>query len=214
MRTKKRDSFREMVSMSDFESSSEQTPLIEDNVQIFYGQECIGKGKLSISDENILWEKSDGSNKMTLEYPYISVHGISTEPGNFPHQCVFCLVDAVLPGSIQNQEDAEYTEVRIVPDDTSLLQKIYDYIAEGQRNNPDPDEEEDEEEMDEAEFFDSENMDNVQLSEEGQAVLDRLAQNMSMPTQDEFAEMIRFNGENGQPEAGQFDDAEITEEDN
>ena len=27
------------------------------------------------------------------------------------------------------------------------VQKIYDYIAEGQRNHPDPDEEDDEEEM-------------------------------------------------------------------
>ena len=42
-----------MVSMSEFEPSGEQAPLIEDNVQIFYGHECRGKGKLSISDEYV-----------------------------------------------------------------------------------------------------------------------------------------------------------------
>ena len=49
---------------------------------------------------NIQWEKDGSSDTVTLEYPYISVHGISTETSNFAHQCVFCLVDAVLPGKI------------------------------------------------------------------------------------------------------------------
>ena len=47
---------------------------------------------------NIQWEKDGSSDIVTLEYPYISVHGVSTDTSNFPHQCVFCLVDAVLPG--------------------------------------------------------------------------------------------------------------------
>lgn len=206
-----------MVSMDGFESSSQQPTLMQDGVQIFYSQTCMGKGKLSISDENIKWEKDgDSGDTITLEYPYISVHGVSTDTSNFAHQCVFCLVDAALPGSVQNQEDSEYTEVRIVPDDLSTLQKIYDYIAEGQRNHPDPDEEEEEDEedeMDEGEFYNCENMDNVELSAEGQAVLNRLAQNMNMPTQEEFTELIKHNGDNGQTESGQFDDADAIDED-
>ena len=76
-----------MVSMSDFESSSEQTPLIEDNVQIFYGQECIGKGKLSISDEYVTYVFKIILTKSTFEACSVSV---------------FCLLQRVRRFSVQS----------------------------------------------------------------------------------------------------------------
>ncbi|XP_065055957.1 methylosome subunit pICln-like [Rhopilema esculentum] len=198
-----------MVKMDTFESSIEDSSLKLENVKLYFGQECAGSGKLSISDENITWGKEGVSETVTLEYPFISVHGISTDTSSFPYQCVFCLLDTELPGNLMNQEDSESKEVRIVPEDSTVLQKIYDYIAEGQRNHPDPDEEEEEYDDDDmqGEFYgeDCENVDNIELSEEGQAVLNRLAQNMSMPSQEEFAALIKPNGHENN---GQFDDAE------
>lgn len=43
-----------MVSTHEAETPYEQSPLVQDDVQIFYGEKCMGKGKITISEECVL----------------------------------------------------------------------------------------------------------------------------------------------------------------
>jgi len=122
------------------------------------------------------------------------------------------LETSALPGTNENEHDPiDMTEVRFVPDNKEKLQEIYEAIAECQLMHPDPDEDTDEFFGDE--YYTSENgVEQVELSEEGQSVLERLTQNMHMMSADDGDMNGHYVGNDGDNYSGgdgdQFEDAD------
>lgn len=88
-----------------------------------------------------------------------------------------------------DDSDDKVGEVRFVPDDKSALDVMFKALSECQVLHPDPQEQEEDEDF----FCDA---DEGELSEEGQATLERLEGIMQMPSQEEFVEMTsRRNGQ-------------------
>lgn len=167
---------------------------LEENVTVYFGDVSQGKGTLEINENVIEWK----NDTKTLKFNYLSIslHAISRETTKFPHQCIYCLVDSE-PETTEDDRDPEnpVSEVRFVPEDNTSIQPIYDAITTCQELHPDPNEEFSEEEGNEEEemyeemeenapinldgfYTANSNMEDIQLSEEGMQVLQRLQQNM------------------------------------
>lgn len=157
----------------------------EANATLFFGDRDRGCGTLHITENYILWRGSSESDTLTLEYPSISLHAISRDRSNFPHECLYLLLES--PESVSEEErdpEAEVTEVRFVPESEDNIKAMYDAITECQELHPDPDDVDSDEEgahedissmLLQGQFYTADNMpENIQLSEEGQAVLARL----------------------------------------
>ena len=167
---------------------------LEENVTVYFGDVSQGKGTLEINENVIEWK----NDTKTLKFNYLSIslHAISRETTKFPHQCIYCLVDSE-PETTEDDRDPEnpVSEVRFVPEDNTSIQPIYDAITTCQELHPDPNEEFSEEEGNKEEemyeemeenapinldgfYTANSNMEDIQLSEEGMQVLQRLQQNM------------------------------------
>ena len=191
---------------------------MEENVTVYFGDASQGKGTLEINENVIEW-KSDAKT-LKFDYLSISLHAISRDTAKFPHQCVYCLVDSE-PETTEDDRDPENPvfEVRFVPDDNTSIQPIYNAITTCQELHPDPNEEYSEEEggneneemyeeMDENApinldgfYTANTNMEDIQLSEEGLQVLQRLQQNMVISSENS-------SSTNGSSSVTQFEDAE------
>lgn len=193
----------------------------ESNVSIYCGDEDQGSGTLYITENTLLW-KND-SKTLKFFYPSISLHAICRDTVKFPHECIYCLVDSesVIETEDEVEDEEPVSEVRFVPQNKENLKQMYDAITQCQELNPDPDEELSEEEggqsfegmneddilqsgeIDMSGFYTAEdNIEDIELSEQGMQILQRLQENMR----------ISANGNgnienNGNPN-GQFEDAE------
>ena len=184
----------------------------EENVSVYFGDENQGKGTLEINENVIEWKNDTKTFK--FNYLSISLHAISRETTKFPHQCIYCLVDSEPETTDEDDRDPEnpVSEVRFVPDDNTSIQTIYDAITTCQELHPDPNEDYSEEEGNEDSDMYEEleenapvnldgfytantNMEDIQLSEDGLQILQRLQQNMVI------------SSENGSS-VNQFEDAE------
>jgi len=190
----------------------------EEHTKCFLGERDCGEGTLYITESLLLWKCDSNNEHIQLQYPSISLHAISRDtdgPNKFPHQCLYCLLDSSEVAETTTERDPypDVTEVRFAPMDTNNLQSMYDALTSCQELHPDDDAIDHDDEMGdydagefaESQFYTAENMDNVELSEEGQAVLARLQQNMQIISPEEFGHIIQ-NGAD-QPN-GQFDDAD------
>jgi len=185
----------------------------ESNATMFFGDRNRGTGTLYISESSILWKGSGENDTLTLEYPSISLHAISRDTSNFPHECLYLLLES--PESISEEErdpEAEVTEVRFVPQGENNIKAMYDAVTECQELHPDPEDVDSEEDdmsniLMQGQFYTADNMpDDLQLSEEGQAVLERLQLNTQCIENNEMetANGVVSNG-NG---CDQFEDAD------
>jgi len=188
----------------------------ESNATLFFGDRNRGSGTLYITENYILWKGTGENDTLTLEYPSISLHAISRDTANFPHECLYLLLES--PESVSEDErdpEAEVTEVRLVPQNESSIKAMYDAVTECQELHPDPEDEDsaDEEHPDissmlmQGQFYTADNMpDDIQLSEEGQAVLERLNLN-ARDNGNEDAPMNGVSNGNGH-DNDQFEDAD------
>jgi len=187
----------------------------ENNVKVFFENDEYGIGTLHVKESKLSWESATDEKRITLEYPSISLHAISKDTSNFPHECIYCLLEA--SNLFETDEQDPYpkvTQVRFVPQDQEKLKSIYDAIAHCQTLHPDEDDDsinDDEQEpnyeqfpsalLGEGFYTADSNFDDIELSEEGQAVMLRLQQNMNI------SNVKNEDNESHQP-SGQFDYAE------
>lgn len=107
--------------------------------------------------------------------------------------------------SDEDEED-QITEIRFVPEDKQSLNSLFLAMNECQALYPDEqsDSEQDEDEREEGEFYNEEHVgENVELSEQGQQVFDRITFNTRSNGD---SEDIQTNGNHYHPE--QFEDAD------
>ncbi|PFX20774.1 Methylosome subunit pICln [Stylophora pistillata] len=143
------------------------------------------------------WCDPASGKGFSLEYPSISLHAISRDTSQFPQECIYCMMDSPLD-----------------------VDPMFKALSDCQVLHPDPEDEEGQGE-DEDFFCDAEE---GELSEEGQATLERLEGILQMPSQEEFVQMtstsngLYLNGHSNvpaddemEPNAGndeQFEDAD------
>ena len=92
------------------------------------------------------WESDDKSFSISIEYPNIPVHGISSDTSSFPHQCVYLLHSVERGwlcsdylrtshcgmhdlegdgGEECDDGEEELVELRLVPPDPSQCEKLF-----------------------------------------------------------------------------------------
>lgn len=212
-----------MVVMTTFPPPTEGLHHVQDKTEAFIHDKSCGVGTLYIAADRLSWSDPESGKGFSLEYPSISLHAICRDTSQFPHECIYCMMDSPLDDggndSDSDDSDGKVGEVRFVPEDKSALDVMFKALSECQVLHPDPENEEGEE--DEDFFCDAEE---GELSEEGQATLERLEGIIQMPSQEEFVQMTStqnghyLNGHNNvpaddemQPNTGndeQFEDAE------
>lgn len=183
----------------------------EPNTTLFLGEVNRGKGTLYIAENCMNWKNDEPNHTLTLEYPSISLHAISRDTSNFPHECLFLLLDSPVQATDEDPDpESDVSEVRFVPDNEDNIKALYDAVTECQELHPDPQDVDSEEEEEQditnfllhGQFYTADTLpEEIHLSEEGQAVLQRLQistnGNMDVP-------MSGLNGGG----ADQFEDAD------
>lgn len=152
------------------------------NTTLHFGDRDRGKGTLYITEYYMLWKGTNENDTLTLEYPSISLHAISRDTGSFPHECLYCLLESAdVVSEDERDPEAEVSEVRFVPENEDNIKAMYDAVTHCQELHPDAEDEDSEEEQDlttflqHGQFYTADTLPNeVHLSEEGQAVLQRL----------------------------------------
>lgn len=180
-----------MVIMTSFPPPTEGLHHVQEKTEAFVHDKSYGVGTLYIASERLSWCDSSGQG-FSLEYPSISLHAICKDTTQFPHECIYCMMESPLNDDenegASDDSDDKVGEVRFVPEDKSALDVMFKALSECQVLHPDPQEQEEDEDF----FCDA---DEGELSEEGQATLERLEGIMQMPSQEEFVEMT--SGRNG-----------------
>lgn len=185
--------------LTEVSQPTEGIKLATTNVQAFFKIDSLGNGTLYITDSAVIWISSAAGTKgFSVAYPAIVLHAISTDVSVFPSEHIFVMVDQRKSGlelaaaeledeESDDDEEEPALEIRFVPDDKDSLSQIYHQIAVGQEENPEEDDpmyDDEEEEMEEemgddgqgqsGQWFTADNIDHMQMSEEGLANMQRI----------------------------------------
>ncbi|PAV75755.1 hypothetical protein WR25_11705 [Diploscapter pachys] len=202
-----------MLTLTEVVVPSEAVRVAQPQVQAYFETQLIGDGTLIVAESCVVWKAANSSNGFRLPYPSIIVHAVSVDLSSFPHEHILVLIDANKAdlnvheaemngdaeesGDDAGSEGTSYT-IRFVPTDRSVLNTIYKEMSECQALNPDEEDEiSDEEEGEGAvieeegpdmeaggqRWYTADNIDEVELSEEGQANLRRIFGGMEERTE-------------------------------
>ncbi|XP_065888025.1 methylosome subunit pICln-like [Dysidea avara] len=190
--------------MEDLAAAASNDKLVHEqkSTKAFIQDRCLGEGTLCIRESLVSWSSS-GPDDFQLEYPRIAVHAICRDVTQFPHECLYLLISPdtdVYDDEDDEDEPVPPSIVRFVPEDKTTLEAMFAALSQCQALHPDPEEDSEEEEQPEfgaGEYFTS-GQDVDQLSPEGQAILERLNnQVLQMPGPGEFEQLVQED--NDQP---------------
>lgn len=192
----------------------------EDNTTVFIDGADKGKGALYIAESQVTWLSPAGSG-FCLEYPKICLHATSRDLTSFPHECLYLQVEGKLieddrgsnSSSEGDDDDMPTTEVRFVPDDKRALEAMYTALSQCQTLHPDPEDADSDEQYDGEEGYYEGEEGVEELTEQGQATLQRL-ENMLRGGQGDGPPAEHTNGHQDEEDmenenAGQFEDADM-----
>ncbi|KAL4608484.1 methylosome subunit pICln-like [Arapaima gigas] len=119
----------------------------------------LGSGTLCVAETHVLWFNSSGMG-FSVEYPAISLHAISRDPGTHPQEHLYLMVNSRFHEEPETQTKAEeeeeeeeeenessddsrssspITEIRFIPSDKASLESMFSAMCECQALHPDPD---------------------------------------------------------------------------
>ncbi|KAJ1812379.1 hypothetical protein LPJ56_005518 [Coemansia sp. RSA 2599] len=106
------------------------------------------KGTLYIDDHQLVFFSEQSSSGFALDYPSIVIHAVSREPAeSSDSHHLYCQLAIQLPGSqktddsAQDDADEAFSELRIYPDDKTILDEMFAAMSECAALNPDDDDE-------------------------------------------------------------------------
>ncbi|XP_060519974.1 methylosome subunit pICln-like [Cylas formicarius] len=187
------------------------------NVRAIIDSKDMGVGTLFISESTLCWQQT-GDAGFTIGYTDISLHAISRDANLYPEECLYIVTDKkvlspedddpdIEDGDHSDVDDAEVSELILVPDETnpSAITTFYEAIKICQELNPDP---EDVDEEDDNLYADAEDemVDEQYYMQErggGDADVDNLAQRMQANSVD-----VCYSQTNGNNEDDEFQDAD------
>uniref|UniRef100_T1IW02 Methylosome subunit pICln n=1 Tax=Strigamia maritima TaxID=126957 RepID=T1IW02_STRMM len=135
-----------MVILTSFPPPSEGIRHQQPNTSAHVENKDLGIGTLYIAESRVSWVSVEGQG-FSLEYPAISLHAISRDPTVFPKECLYLMVNAKLEDASESEDEEEeegdynstpVTEIRFVPQDTTILDAMYRTMSECQTLHPDP----------------------------------------------------------------------------
>ncbi|GAB1598111.1 methylosome subunit pICln-like [Argonauta hians] len=218
-----------MVKLTNFPPPSEGIHCEQPDVEIYVQKKTLGFGKLYVAESRLSWVGYEDSKGFSIEYPAISVHGVSKDQSNFPQPCIYMIINCTIDDndtcnenqSGNDNEDDKVTEVHLVPQDPSALNLIFQTLSTCSALHPDEEQladsdfedvnEEEEEEVDAEEAADFEqNTNNLSnLSIQGQQTLQHL-ENIFIDSNHSTNGVHSTEEKEDQPmESGQFDDADM-----
>ncbi|XP_059468605.1 methylosome subunit pICln [Neocloeon triangulifer] len=182
-----------MVVLSSFREPSGEIRHKEANTCAFVNEKDMGPGTLYVAESILSWQNDATGEGFTLEYPHISLHAVSRDVTNFPHECLYLMLDADIENPEQNEDDDDeggVTEVRFVPADKGVLQQLFEALKECQTLHPDPNDS-----FSEDEEFEGD-------GDRGLEIINNLANQMNSMNNG------NNHGDEMDTEPGQFDDAD------
>jgi len=117
------------------------------STQCYIDADNLGSGTLVIGKDAVRWidESKSENNGFLLHYPQISLHAISRDSTNFPHACLYMMVqrteygdEEMEEGDSDDERESNLKEVRFVPGDEQLLENMYKAMCQCQLLHPDP----------------------------------------------------------------------------
>jgi len=114
-----------------------------DSVQVFIGVDLLGKAALHVTQTRLSWVMESGQT-FSLSYPSINMHSICRDTTNFPHACLFLMIEGDLrpkveavmkgeaPTAAKDEGNDAISEMRFVPEDSSQLQNLFDCMSDCQ----------------------------------------------------------------------------------
>eukprot|EP00057_Strongylocentrotus_purpuratus_P026623 XP_011681097.1 PREDICTED: methylosome subunit pICln-like [Strongylocentrotus purpuratus] len=169
-------------------------------------------GTLYIAESHVAWINPSGQG-FNIPYRAITVHAISRDLSSFPHECLYLMIDSDVmselrdvPGhggdgpqdnnsddGFEEEEGNEVREIRLVPQDKTMLQSMFEAMSQCQALHPDPDD------SDNSDPYDQGDEDEEEGEEEGGEEDPEIG-----------IELIVADGGNGDAmDTGQFDDADM-----
>lgn len=84
--------------------------------------------KLYLTEREVGFYSAERSKTLVVPYPTISLHAISrTESGAVP--CIYCQLDDCSDPEAEADEEREAVELRIVPEDPTRLDEIFEVLS-------------------------------------------------------------------------------------
>ncbi|CAI9716797.1 methylosome subunit pICln-like [Octopus vulgaris] len=215
-----------MVKLTNFPPPTEGIHCEQPDVEVFVQKKSLGLGKLYVAESRLSWVGYEDNKGFSIEYPAISVHGVSKDQSSFPRPCIYMIINCLLDDDDTNNEnqsedddDDDLTEIHLVPQDSGTLNLIFQTLSTCSALHPDENqlidsEFEDVDEEDETdEIVDYEESANSlsNLSIRGQETLQHL-ENIFVDSSHSTNGVLTSeeNQNEEQPmESGQFDDADI-----
>ena len=208
--------------------------LQQTDVSAFIGERGLGKGKLIVSQTGLHWHYDDAASSSNVDFHVpcksVVVHAISRDTSAFPEECIYCMTEGQFPlpttsdGSSEGREDPDeeseessrLCELRLVPDDKSVLDTMYAAIVECQNLNPDTESEsESENSSEEGEWFVGEDDSTGWIQAESNGHEPCSNGGIVLPAPGEFVSMVGQEDSRDADEMmhdGQFDDVEDKED--
>ncbi|KJE95614.1 hypothetical protein CAOG_06049 [Capsaspora owczarzaki ATCC 30864] len=139
-----------------------------EGTQLFYQRgPSVGSGTLVVAHDALYWWNSAAGEGLSVPYPSIAIHAISTDPASFSQPCIYLQTDGGDDYENDDEDDDEGdgdgadgnlrgvswppSEVWLAPADPSSLQAIFEALSACQAMHPDQDASDDDEELDEEE---------------------------------------------------------------
>lgn len=161
----------------------------------------VGKGKLYITTQRVVWISATTSTAFDFDARYIALHAISRDVNSYPQPALYCQLDCEnADDGSEDQDDDVEDEMYIVPDNEDDLMQLFDAMSHLALINPDPPEDGEQEGDDELIY----NIDEVNLGAEQARVLSHLESVFELPTevQNGFGGSSNLESDGDEPAGG------------
>lgn len=189
-----------MVKLTNFSPPSEGILCEQPDVEAYIKRNNLGLGKLYVAESRLSWVGNENGKGFSLEYPAISVHGVSRDSINFPHECIYMMINCFIDeenDADSDEGDDPFTELHLVPQDKAALNPIFQAMSTCSALHPD------ESQATDSEFEDVEEDDEEEGDDDGDPEYYTSATglaNLSIQGQDNFARLENlFDGSGDNP---------------
>jgi len=128
------------MSLTALPPTTDDVALAIDSVQVYINVELLGKAALHVTRTRLSWIM-ESAQTFSLDYRSINMHSICRDTTNFPHECLYLMVDGDLRSKVEaikkgespsKQTEDGMSELRFVLSDSTQLQHLFDCMSDCQ----------------------------------------------------------------------------------
>ncbi|CAK0786113.1 hypothetical protein CVIRNUC_009326 [Coccomyxa viridis] len=166
----------------------------------------LGSGTLYVTTRRVIWQAAAGSRRgLYVEFEHINMHAIASDQSAARKPCIYMQLEPSTSAfadttDAEAEEEGDATpEVRLVPEDSSTLEDLFQTLCDCAALNPDPGDGDDEEDGDF--YYNEEEVMAGAQGEQRAAMLDHYDSLLQMPRASELDELV-------EEDPDRFEDAE------